>query len=139
MIDKVHQHIMNELQQSSRTDTIFVVTAILFNLIVLAVNSGVASSAVKENAESSADVVLVVFVIMAIVVNSISIVALDAGKGTRKKLLNGLLAMYKDSQVERYYDASLLTSYGKRYILFTAAILCLAVASVLVPLVIRFL
>lgn len=139
MIDKVHQHIMNELQQSSRTDTIFVVTAILFNLIVLAVNSGVASSAVKENAESSADAVLVVFLIMAIVVNCISIVALDAGKGTRKKLLNGLLAMYKDSQVERYYDASLLTSYGKRYILFTAAILCLAVISVLVPLVIRFL
>jgi len=67
MIDKVHQHIMNELQQSSRTDTIFVLTAILFNLIVLAVNSGVASSAVKENLESSADAVLVVFLVMAII------------------------------------------------------------------------
>ncbi len=35
MLTEVHDHIINELGQSSRTDTIFVVTAIIFNLIVL--------------------------------------------------------------------------------------------------------
>jgi hypothetical protein len=139
MIEKVHQHIVNELQQSSRTDTIFVVTAVLFNLIVLAINSAVASDAVSEKASSSDDFVLVVFIIMAIIVNSIAIAALYTGKNTRNKLLQGLLSMYRDNEVDKYYDSSLLTSYGKRYFFFTLVILCLAITSVIVPLVIRFL
>lgn len=139
MIDKVHQHIMNDLQQSSRTDTIFVVTAVIFNLIVLAINSSVASTAASEKASSSDDFVLIAFIIMAIIVNSISIVALYAGKNARNKLLQGLLSMYRDNEVDKYYDFSLLTDYSKRYFLFTAIVLCLAITSVLVPLVIRFL
>ena len=139
MIKKVHQHIMNELQQSSRTDTIFVVTAVLFNLIVLAINSSVAGSAASEKASSSDDFVLIAFIFMAIIVNSISIVALNAGKNARNKLLQGLLSMYRDNEVDKYYDFSLLADYGKRYFLFTAVVLCLGIISVIVPLVIRFL
>jgi hypothetical protein len=45
MLENVHDHLSSELQQNTRTDTIFVVTAILFNLIVLAVNSAVAGDA----------------------------------------------------------------------------------------------
>jgi len=139
MIEKVHQHIVNELQQSSRTDTIFVVTAVLFNLIVLAINSSVASSAASEKASSSDDFVLIVFIIMAIIVNSIAVAALYTGKNTRNKLLQGLLSMYRDNEVDKYYDSSLLNNYGKRYFLFTSVILCLAITSIIVPLVIRFL
>ncbi len=139
MIEKVHQHIVNELQQSSRTDTIFVITAVLFNLIVLGINSAVAGEAVSEKPSSSADFVLIVFLLMLIVVNSIAIVALYTGKYTRNKLLQGLLSMYRDNEVDKYYDSTLLTNYGKRYFLFTAVILCLAVTSVIVPLFIRFL
>ena len=43
MLSQVHEHIVRELGESSRTDTIFVLTAIVFNLIVLAVNFGVAN------------------------------------------------------------------------------------------------
>lgn len=139
MIEKVHQHIMNDLQQSSRTDTIFVVTAVIFNLIVLAINSSIASSAASENASTSDDFVLIAFIIMAIIVNSISVAALYAGKNVRNKLLQGLLSMYRDNEVDKYYDFSLLTNYSKRYFLFTAIVLCLAITSVIVPLVIRFL
>ena len=139
MIEKVHQHIVNELQQSSRTDTIFVVTAVLFNLIVLAINSAVAGDAASAKASSSDDFILVVFIIMAIIVNSIVIAALYTGKNTRNKLLQGLLTMYQDNNVDKYYDSTLLTNYSKRYFFFTLVILCLAITSVLVPLVIRFL
>ena len=139
MIEKVHQHIVNELQQSSRTDTIFVVTAVLFNLIVLAINSGVASSAASEKANSSDDFVLIVFIIMAIIENSIAIAALHTGKNTRNKLLQGLLTMYRDNEVDKYYDSSLLTNYNKRYFSFTAVIACLVIMSILVPVFIRFL
>ena len=138
MIEKVHQHIVNELQQSARTDTIFVVTAVLFNLIVLATNSALAGNAVSDKAKSSNDLVLIAFIIMSIIVNSISIAALSTGKNTRKKLLQGLLSMYKDNDVDKYYDVSLLTNYGKRYFFFTAVIMCLAIMSVVVPLLVRF-
>jgi len=139
MIDKVHQHIVNELQQSSRTDTIFVITAILFNFIVLGINSAVAGSAASDKPNTSDDFVLIVIIFMAVIVNGIAITALFTGKNTRNKLLHGLLSMYRDNKVDKYYDSSLLSNYGKRYFLFTGVILCLAVISILIPLVVRFL
>jgi len=42
MLEQLHEHVVAELQQSSRTDTVFVVTAVVFNLVVLAINAGVA-------------------------------------------------------------------------------------------------
>jgi hypothetical protein len=138
MIEKVHQHIIDELQQGSRTDTIFIITAVLFNLIVLAVNSGVASSAVSEKPETSDDAVLVIFILLIIMVNLVSIRALITGKKTRALLIKGLLSMYKDNQVDKYYDSSLLANYDKRYLSFGTVILCIAFIAVAVPLVIRF-
>lgn len=139
MLEKIHQHIVSELNQGAKTDTIFVITAIVFNLIVLGVNSGVAGSATDQDTYSAvSDVVLVVFVILLVFVNSISVTALTVGKQTRHKLLNGLLTMYSDNEVDKYYDTSLLTNYDKRYTLFTGVILCLAATAVIVPLIIRF-
>lgn len=139
MLEKIHQHIVSELNQGAKTDTIFVITAIVFNLIVLGVNSGVAGSATDQDTYSAvSDVVLVVFVILLVFVNSISVTALTVGKQTRHKLLNGLLTMYSDNDVDKYYDTSLLTNYDKRYTLFTGVILCLAATAVIVPLIIRF-
>ena len=138
MLKKVHDHLSSELQQNTRTDTIFVVTAIVFNLIVLAVNSAVAGEAQSSYAESSSDVVLLVFIVMSLMVNAISIAALQFGKANREKIIRGLLMMYSDNKVSKYYDESLLRSYGKRYLLFTGVIVCLALAGIVVPLIVRF-
>jgi len=43
MFKEVHEHIVSELQQSARGDTGFVVSAVLFNLVVMGINWGVAS------------------------------------------------------------------------------------------------
>jgi len=43
MIERVHEHIITELQQNARTDTIFILTAIFLNLTALGVNSCVSS------------------------------------------------------------------------------------------------
>ena len=139
MLEKIHQHIVSELGQGSRTDTIFVVTAVAFNLIVLGINSAVAGGAADQDTYSAVnDVVLTAFIVMLIFVNIISVTALSVGKQTRHKLLDGLLAMYSDNDVDKYYDTSLLINYDKRYMLFTGVILCLAVTAVVVPLIIRF-
>ena len=39
MIERVHEHLITELQQNTRTDTIFILTAILLNLVTLGINS----------------------------------------------------------------------------------------------------
>jgi hypothetical protein len=138
MLKQVHDHITSELRQNARTDTIFVVTAIAFNLIVLGINSGVASEGASDYAESSSDLILVVFIIMSMIINSIAVTALNFGKKTRLKLIRGLLTMYEDNDVAKYYDESLLSAYGTRYILFIGVIISLALAGIIVPLIIRF-
>ena len=93
MLESVHQHIVSELQQGARTDTVFVVTAVVFNLIVLAVNSILAAETVaRQSGVSTNDLVLAAFIIMNILVNVIAVAALSVGKQSRGKLLTGLLA-----------------------------------------------
>ncbi len=134
MIERVHEHIITELQQNTRTDTIFIITAILLNLVILATNSIIAGG---EDQSVTITIVMVMFVCLLIVVNLIVIFGLLKGKQTRVKLINGLLKMYKDQGVEGYYDASLLINYNTRYNLFILAVVFLGVIAIVVPFVIR--
>ena len=138
MLTQVHAHIVSEIQQNGRTDTIFVVTAIVFNLIILAVNSAVAGEGSYDQADMTNDLILFVFIMMSLLVNGIAVIALNYGKRSREKLLEGLIAMYRDNDVVKYYDPSLSKAYGTRYLLFTGVILSLAITSIVVPLLIRF-
>jgi len=131
MIERVHEHIVTELQQNTRTDTIFIITAILLNLVVLAVNSVIA------DADATMIVVMALFVCLLVVVNAVVIFGLLKGRQTRSKLINGLLKMYKDQGVEGYYDASLLSNYNVRYNLFILVVVCIGLVAIIVPFVIR--
>ena len=132
MIQRVHEHITTELQQSTRTDTIFIITAILLNLVVLAINSGIAGGD-----ESYTTIVMTLFVALLVVVNLVVIFGLLKGKQTRSKLISGLLKMYKDQGVEGYYDASLLSNYNTRYNLFMLVVVFMGLIAIIVPFVIR--
>lgn len=138
MLEQIHEHIMGELQQGAKTDTVFVVTAVVFNLLMLGVNSAVAT--VAEGELTSQDILIfAILIIMSVLINGLAIVALQFGKQTRNKLLTGLLAMYRDNDVDKYYDPSLFTNYDRRYSLFMGVILCLAITAILVPLTILLL
>ena len=141
MLERLHEHIVSELGQSSRTDTIFIAVAVVFNLIVLGINSGAAGSARASGSYGSyslaADIVLAVFVLMTLLVNAIALAGLFVGRQTRSKLVSGLVAMYADNQVDKYYDRSLVSNYGTRYVLFGSVIAILAATAILVPLVVR--
>ena len=134
MIERVHEHIITELQQNTRTDTIFIITAILLNLVILATNSIIATT---EDQSVTTTIVMSMFVGLLIVVNLVVIFGLLKGKQTRLKLINGLLKMYKDQGVEGYYDASLLGNYNARYNLFILVVVFLGVVAIAVPFVIR--
>jgi hypothetical protein len=132
MIERVHEHIVAELQQNARTDTIFILAAILLNLLALGVNSGVASG--REN-DVTMWIVFFTFVSLVIVVNFVAEIGLIKGRQTRMKLLNGLLKMYKDKGVDGYYDASLLSNYNTRYNLFLLTVIVTGLIALVVPFV----
>ena len=138
MLSQVHDHIVSELGESSRTDTIFVLTAIVFNLIVLAVNFGVATEAAIEEDAATYDIILAVFIVMTVLLNIVAVAALVMGRRNRSILLGGLIAMYRDNDVDKYYDPSLMSNYGIRYLLFAGVIVVLGFTAIIVPLIIRF-
>lgn len=133
MIERVHEHIISELGANTRTDTIFVLTAIILNLITLGINSGIASG----EPSSTSTIVMFTFVALIIVINFVAEIGLIRGRQMRKKLLNGLLKMYKDQGVEGYYDPSLLSDYRTRYNLFMLTVLFTGLVAIVIPFVIR--
>ena len=134
MIEHVHNHITNELQQNTKSDIIFILSSILLNLITLAVNSGMVE---KSRTDNSALMVMFVFVFLLVVVNVVVIFGLLKGKETRMKLINGLLSMYKDQNVAKYYDETLLSNYNVRYNLFILVVICTGVIATIVPFIVR--
>ena len=131
MNERVHEHIISELGTNSRTDTIFVLTGIILNLLVLAINSAIASS----DPGTATIIVMLALVALLIVVNLIVELGLIRGRQTRVKLLNGLLKMYQDQGVADYYDQSLLSDYRMRYNLFMFGVLFIGLVALIIPFV----
>lgn len=134
MIEHVHNHITKELEQNTKTDIIFILSAIVLNLITLAINSGLVE---KSRTESSSLAVMFVFVILIILVNIVVIIGLLKGRETRSKLIKGLLTMYRDKDVAKYYDESLLGNYNVRYNLFIMVVVCTGIIATIVPFILR--
>ena len=134
MIEYVHKHIISELQQNTRTDIIFIITASLLNLLALGINSALAESSREET-----DIFIVMFVIVALVlvVNTIVIIGVLKGKQTRGKLINGLVKMYDDQKVSGYYDRSLLVNYNTRYNLFILTVVFIGAIAIAIPFIVR--
>ncbi len=134
MIEHVHKHITSELQQNTRTDIIFILSAILLNLITLAVNSGMSEKSRTDNATLIA---MFAFVCLIVLVNLVVVFGLSKGKQTREKLLNGLIKMYKDQNVDKYYDESLMGNYNVRYNLFIMVVIFTGIIATAVPFILR--
>lgn len=134
MIEHVHKHITTELQQNTKTDIIFILSAIILNLIALAVNSGFTE---KSRTENTYLIVMFLFVVLIVLINTVAIFGLLKGKQTRSMLINGLVQMYKDEGVDKYYDSTLLGNYNTRYNLFILVVVFTGIISILVPFIIR--
>ncbi len=134
MIERVHEHIIEELNSNTRTDTIFILAAIVLNLVSLGINSAIAGN---RGDSASSTVVMFTFVALIMVVNFVAEVGLIRGRQMRTKLLRRFMKMYKDQGVEGYYDASLLSDYGTRYNLFMLVVLFTGVIALIIPFIIR--
>lgn len=130
MIERVHEHIIKELQQNTKTDMVFIITSIALNLISLAINSGFAQNQYKSEADV---LILGLLFALSIIVNTVVVIGLLKGKQTRKKLLDGLIKMYGDQGVDGYYDVSLLGNYDVRYNLFIIVVVFIGFVSIAIP------
>jgi hypothetical protein len=143
MLERVHEHLLAEIENGNRTDTIVVVVALLFNVLALCSNSSVAAIfwtsgfTSGDVASLGVDLYLAVFVLITLAINAIALVGLIIGRQVRQKLLVGLVAMYSDNQVDKYYDKSLLASYRNRYLIFGGVMIVFAIASIAAPLILR--
>ena len=136
MLERLHEHINEELRVNTRTDTIFILTAVIFNFVMLGINSAMATEATDNRTDITPMIILIITLLLSLLVNGISITGLLTGRATRLKLSQGLLKMYADVEVAQYYDESLLTNYMRRYVMFIAIIGLLGATSILIPLVI---
>ena len=134
MIEHVHNHITSELQQNTKTDIVFILSAIILNLIILAVNSGFSD---KSRSDETYLLIMFLFVAVLIMLNLVVVFGLLKGKQTRAKLLNGLINMYHDKDVAKYYDPSLMTNYNTRYNLFMMVVVLTGLVSIVVPFMMR--
>ncbi len=134
MLEQIHKHLVSELQQNTRTDTIFIITAILLNLLSLGINSAMAE---ESREDTSLFLVMFIMVALVIVVNIVVITGLLKGKQTRGKLINGLIKMYKDNNVDKYYDSSLLLNYNIRYNLFILVVVFIGTIAIAIPFIVR--
>ena len=130
MIERVHRHIITELQQNTRTDTVFVLSAIFLNLLALGINSAVAGGSERD---ATTWIVFFTFISLVVVISFVSEIGLLKGRQTRIKLISGLLKMYEDQGVAGYYDASLLSNYTTRYNLFLLAVVFTGIIAIVVP------
>ena len=104
MLKEIHGHIVHELQQNARTDTVFVVAAVLFNLVVLGINWGVANEAGRGEAVGQNDLILGLLIAATLVINAFATRALIAGRSSREKLLGGLTRILGEEESRMLAD-----------------------------------
>ena len=134
MLEKVYDHIIMDIKQNTRTDTIFIIVAMVLNFLSLAINSAVAS-----DDGGASTWTMITLIALVVVVNLVVISGLLKGKDTRKKLISGLLKMYKVQNVDQYYDSSILSNYDTRYLLFILAVVTTGATAITIPLLLKFL
>ena len=136
MIREIHEHITNELQQNARTDTVFVLSAVALNLVILGISWGLAEPG-NYGHQFDNDIILSLLIVAVLIINYLIAKALLSGRDARLKLLSGLIKMYQDNGVDKYYDSSLLKGYSMRYKFFLTVVIILAVITIVAPLMVR--
>ncbi|OQX29313.1 MAG: hypothetical protein B0D92_04390 [Spirochaeta sp. LUC14_002_19_P3] len=126
MIEHLHDHIVEELKINTRTDTVFIITAIIFNLVLLAINTSIALG-------NKDMLLMMVFLLLVVVISIVSEVGLIRGKQARTRLLTSLIEIYEDNGIAKYYRKELIADYETRYNLFMVAILATSLISIIVP------
>ena len=146
MKEKIHEQISHELKAATRLDIIITITAIIVSLILFSVSMifaqgttdsiyGLLGLTQKTTVITASVIVMFVSVVANIAVVFCAVRALLKNKKLRAELNEGLVKLYKDSKVDKYYDGSIFKGYETRYNLFASMLIAVGAVSVIAPLV----
>ena len=136
MIDRVHQHLLSELQRTTQADTVFVVCAVLFNILGLFICWSVVASTRGDYGRGDYGSYGIYFLttLGIIVVSRAALKALQNGRRTSEEINASLTLIYRDAGVEKYIPAALLAMGVSRFRLYFVVVAGTSSLAIAIPL-----
>ncbi|APV44952.1 hypothetical protein Dform_01631 [Dehalogenimonas formicexedens] len=152
MKDRLHGEISSELDQTTKTDKTTVIVAIVLNIVFMLANMAFASGAFTNRYDYRPDgsyttspetnvgllAAFVILLVVTIVFNILVIQALSKGVERRAKLTQGLVKLYQEEGLDKYYDSTIVEGYQARYGLYRNIVMIVGLLAVAIPVVFLF-
>ncbi|WP_237132376.1 hypothetical protein [Pseudohongiella sp. O18] len=135
MIEGIHKHLLSELDRAGRTDTVFVLAGVCFNLLILFVNWIQASRITSDyqNNDQDAPFIFALFLLGTLVVSSACLLTLANSRNICVKLHESLMKIYEKTNVAEFIPADIGSLGNKRFILSFIVVGGTGLLAVLVP------
>jgi uncharacterized membrane protein YcjF (UPF0283 family) len=144
MKERVDDQLSNELRQASRSDTTISIIAIVVTFILFGIAMGFAGNAVNytyylnsSTAKVSVPATAAVFVslIVMVVIDVYSIIALNNSKKRKAKIVENLARQYQQEGAAQYPVDDIVKGHQARGNLFTVILAALMSMGVILPMV----
>ncbi len=130
MIEAVHKQLMSELDRAGRADTVFVISGVLFNILVLFVNWAQASSVANGRGNL---MIYLLFTAGSLLVSCTSLLALRNSRRICTDLHAALQKIYTDSNVAQYLPPGLSELGSRRFFLSFLVVGGTGTLAILIP------
>ncbi len=131
MIEVIHKQLMSELDRAGRADTVFVVSGVLFNILVLFVNWAQASSMSDGGGNL---MIYLLFTAGSLLISCTALLALVNSRRICTTVHASLQQIYVDQDVAQYLPPGLGKLGDKRFILSFIVIGGTGLLAVIIPL-----
>jgi len=145
MKERVHEQLSNELRQASRSDTTISIIAIVVTFILFGIAMGFAGNAVGYTYNYPSDpriklslpatAAVFVSLIVMIVIDLYTIMALNNSKKRKAKIVENLAGQYQEEGAAPYPVDDIVKGYQARSNLFTVILAALMSMGVILPLI----
>ena len=131
MIETIHKQLMSELDRAGRADTVFVVSGVLFNILVLFVNWVQAAALANEQGNL---MIYLLFTAGSLLISCTALLALINSRRICNSVHASLQQIYVDHNVAHYLPPGLGTLGNKRFILSFIVVGGTGLLAVVIPL-----
>ncbi len=132
MIEKVHDYLVYELDRSSKSDTVFVISAVLFNILVMFINWAQASSIAAGRGSIA---IFGIFLVGVLFVSGAALIALVNSKRICIRCHEALEKIYENEGVSDYFPKNMAILGNKRFVLSFIVVAGTGLIATLVPVI----
>lgn len=130
MIEAIHKHLLSELDRAGRSDIVFVICGVLFNLLVLFVNWVQASSLSNGRGNFA---IFLIFTAGTLVVSGAALLVLMNSRKICIQCHGALQRLYQDANVAQYMPPEMAALGDKRFYLSFAVVAGTGALAVTIP------